>query len=205
MRFLKYSLFVVLSLAMISSLGAQVGQTGSIRGLVLDAQKAPLPGVTITVTSPRLMGKQSVVTGVDGTYKFPPILPPGVYTVLAEMQGFNSVRRDDVSVRVGTNVDVNVEMVQATLNQEVTVVAPSPVVDIVSTAINQNATIEVISRTGTSGPSPPRRPPEPAGPASTGKARRPTRSRSTASRPMPPTRIGRRIPWTWKRCRKSNS
>jgi hypothetical protein len=144
MRFLKYSLFVVLSLAMISSLGAQVGQTGSIRGLVLDAQKAPLPGVTITVTSPRLMGKQSVVTGVDGTYKFPPILPPGVYTVLAEMQGFNSVRRDDVSVRVGTNVDVNVEMVQATLNQEVTVVAPSPVVDIVSTAINQNATIEVI-------------------------------------------------------------
>lgn len=144
MRIFKCAVFLFLSLAMMSSLGAQVGQTGSIRGQILDAQKAPLPGVTITVTSPVLMGKQSVVTNVDGTYKFPPILPPGVYSVVAELQGFNSVRRDNVVVRVATSVSVNLEMVQATLNEEVTVVAASPVVDVVSTSINQNATRDLI-------------------------------------------------------------
>ena len=144
MRIIKYAAFLLLGLASISSLVAQVGQTGSIRGQVVDAQKAPLPGVTITVTSPALMGKQSVVTNVDGTFKFAPILPPGVYSVVAELQGFNSVRRDNVVVRVGAAPSVNLEMDQATLNQEVTVVAPSPVVDVVSTSINQNATRDII-------------------------------------------------------------
>jgi hypothetical protein len=144
MRITKCVLFLLLVWATISSLGAQVGQTGSIRGQVMDAQKAPLPGVIITVTSPRLMGKQSVVTNIDGIYKFPPILPPGTYSIFAELQGFNSVRRDNVVVRVGTTIDVNLEMAQAALNQQVTVTAPSPVVDVVSSSINQNTTTEVI-------------------------------------------------------------
>ena len=145
MRILKTAVFFVLGLAMVSSLNAQVGQAGAIRGQVVDAQKAPLPGVTITVTSPALMGKQSAVSGVDGTYKFPPILPPGVYTVVAELQGFSTVKRGNIVVRVATTVDVNLEMAQAAINEEVTVVAPSPVVDVVSTSVNQNATVEMIA------------------------------------------------------------
>jgi len=144
MRILKGTLFIVLVLAMFSSLSAQVGQTGSIRGRVLDTQKAPLPGVTITVTSPALMGKQSVVSAVDGTYKFPPILPPGVYSVVGELQGFSTFKRDDIVIRVGMIVEVNIDLDQAAINKEVTVVAPSPVVDVVSTSINQNVTTEII-------------------------------------------------------------
>jgi len=144
MRILKSMLFVVLCLAMVSSLSAQIGQTGSIRGRVLDTQKEPLPGATITVTGPALMGKQSVVSGVDGSYKFPPILPPGVYKVVAELTGFNTVTRENVTVRVSAIVDVSFDLQQETINKEVTVVAPSPVVDVVSTAIAQNATTEII-------------------------------------------------------------
>jgi hypothetical protein len=144
MRILKSVVFFVLSLAMISSLSAQVGQTGSIRGHVVDAQKAPLPGATVTVTSPALMGSQSVISGVDGNYKFPPILPPGVYKVVAELQGFSTVTRESVSVRVGAIVEVSFDLQQEAINKEVTVVAPSPTVDVVSTSINQNATNQII-------------------------------------------------------------
>jgi hypothetical protein len=129
---------------LVSSLQAQVGQTGSIRGLIVDNLKAPIPGASITVTSPALMGKQAVISAADGTYKFPPILPPGVYTVVVELQGFNSVKREEVIVRVGMTVELTFELTQAALAQEITVVAASPVVDIVSTKITQSATTEII-------------------------------------------------------------
>ena len=144
MRIFRAALAVVLSLVAVSSLQAQLGQTGSIRGKVVDNQKAPLQTVLITVTSPALMGKQSVVTTTDGTFKFPPILPPGVYRVVVELQGFNTIRRDEVIVRVGQTVELDFEMAQAALSQEVTVVAASPIVDIISTKITQNATFEII-------------------------------------------------------------
>jgi hypothetical protein len=117
MKVLRLGVFVVLIFFAASMLSAQIGQTGSIRGKVVDNQKAPLPGVTITVTSPALMGKQSVVTAADGTFKFPPILPPGVYSVVVELQGFNTIKRGEVIVRVGQNVEVNFEMAQAALTK----------------------------------------------------------------------------------------
>jgi hypothetical protein len=144
MKTLRTILFVVLSLALISSLYAQLGQTGSIRGKVSDDQKVPLPGVTITVTSPALMGKQSTVSARDGTFKFPPILHPGTYTVVAELEGFNTVKREGVIVRVGMNVDLTIEMAPAKITEEIKVVAPSPIVDITSSKVNQNVTAEII-------------------------------------------------------------
>jgi hypothetical protein len=144
MKIFKAVFFVMLSLAVVSSLQAQLGQTGSIRGKVVDDQKTPLPGVMISVTSPALMGKQSVVSAADGTFKFPPILPPGTYVVVVELQGFNTIKREGVIVRVGMNVEVNFEMTPAAISQEVTVTAPSPVVDVISTSITQSATTEII-------------------------------------------------------------
>jgi hypothetical protein len=74
----------------------------------------------------------------------PPILPPGTYTVVVELQGFNTIKREGVIVRVGMTVELNFEMAQAAINQEVTVTAASPVVDVVSPKVAQNATTEVI-------------------------------------------------------------
>jgi len=140
----KWIFLLFLGFAMVATLSAQLGQTGSIRGTITDAQKAPLPGATITVTSTALMGKQSVVSGADGSYRFPPILPPGTYTIVIELQGFNSIKQEGVIVRVGMSVELNFEMAQAAINQEVTVTAASPVVDVVSSKVAQNATTQII-------------------------------------------------------------
>ena len=58
--------------------GSAFAQTtqGRLTGLITDAQGAILPGVTVTVTSPALIGVQSTVTQPDGRFLFP-ALPTG--------------------------------------------------------------------------------------------------------------------------------
>ena len=74
-----------LLLATASSLHAQT-PTGSITGRVTDGTNLPVPGVTVTITSPNLQGTRTSVTSANGDYIFPS-LPPGPYTVTVEPGG----------------------------------------------------------------------------------------------------------------------
>jgi hypothetical protein len=108
--------------------------TGSLRGTVTDTEGNPLPGVTITISSPAMMGIQSFVTTETGSFRFPS-LPPGSYKVVAELKGFKTVERTDVIVRVGMTVTVDIKMEVAAVEEEITVVAASPVVDVQSSKL----------------------------------------------------------------------
>jgi hypothetical protein len=66
--------------------------TGTISGRVISSDDAPLPGVTVIVTSPNLQGERTVVTTDNGDFVIP-LLPPGDYTVVFELSGFQSVKR----------------------------------------------------------------------------------------------------------------
>ena len=57
------------SLAAAQGGGASV--TGTIQGRVTDASGAVLPGVTVTATSPSMIGTQTQVTNENGSYRFP--------------------------------------------------------------------------------------------------------------------------------------
>src|SRR5689334_24229147 len=75
---------LVLALAAIRPVFAQT--TGSIRGTVLTGGSA-LPGVAIEAKSPNLQGTKTAVTDKDGHFILT-LLPPGTYTVTAQIQGF---------------------------------------------------------------------------------------------------------------------
>ena len=62
--FLVFLGLLVLSM----SLSAQV-PTGKIFGTVTDEQGSPLPGVTIEATSPKLLGKATVISDGNGVYR----------------------------------------------------------------------------------------------------------------------------------------
>jgi len=125
-----FSLLLILFLGAL--LSAQVTQTGAIRGVIADKQGGPLPGVNVVLTSPSLLGSMSAVTKESGEFRFL-YLPPGVYTIVASVQGFQTVKREGIVVRVGMTVTINLEMPEESLEHEVTVVAPSPPVDVVTT------------------------------------------------------------------------
>ena len=78
-------------------------------GTVRDNQGGVLPGVTVTATSPSLIGAQSVVSEGNGTYQFP-TLPPGAYTLLFELPGFQQVSRDKIVLALGQTLTVFTEV-----------------------------------------------------------------------------------------------
>src|SRR6476660_6510614 len=121
--------------------GGGASTTGSINGKVADTSGGVLPGVTVSVTSPSLMGVQTSVTDSGGNYRFP-ALPPGTYTVSFELPGFNTLKRENIVISMGFTAAVNVELAVASLQETVTVTGDSPVIDTSSTRVQQNFKLE---------------------------------------------------------------
>jgi hypothetical protein len=117
--------------------GGGASSTGTIQGRVVDAQGAVLPGVTVTATSPALLGAQTSVTSENGNYRFPAV-PPGTYTLTYELPGFNAVKREGIQITLGFTATINVELGLATLQETVTVTGESPVIDTTATRVVQN-------------------------------------------------------------------
>src|SRR5256885_2817996 len=123
--------------------GGGASTTGSINGKVVDSSQAVLPGVTVTVASPSLMGVQTAVTDAGGNYRFP-ALPPGTYTVTFELPGFNTLKRENIQISMGFTAAVNVELAVASLTETVTVTGDSPVIDTSATRVQQNFKLEAL-------------------------------------------------------------
>jgi hypothetical protein len=112
-------------------------QTGTLTGVVRDAQAAVLPGVTVTVSGESLIGgTRNTVTGPAGSYQF--VLPPGTYTLSFELGGFTPLNREGIIVQVARTARVDVELGVGTLQETVTVSGESPVVDVSSTVTQTN-------------------------------------------------------------------
>ncbi len=132
-------LTLLMALASPSAVFAQGGgasSTGTIQGRITDAQGAVLPGVTVTATSPSLLGTQTTVSSGTGNYRFPGV-PPGTYTISYELTGFNTVKREGIIITLGFTANVNVELALATLQETVTVTGESPVIDTSATRVVQ--------------------------------------------------------------------
>src|SRR5215471_8369008 len=142
-----YTLLVGLALLGVSgsafAQGGGASTTGSINGRVEDSSAAVLPGVTVTASSPSLMGVQTSVTDSGGNYRFP-ALPPGTYTVTFELPGFNVLKRENIQIAMGFTASVNGELAVASLQETVTVTGDSPVIDTSSTRVQQNFKLEAL-------------------------------------------------------------
>src|SRR5712692_1611134 len=103
-------------------------------GVLTDAQGAVLPGVTVTASSPTLIGTQTTSTETSGKYQFP-ALPPGTYTLTFELAGFKTFKREGIILPIGKILTVDAQMQLATLEESVTVRAVSPIVDTSTTKV----------------------------------------------------------------------
>ncbi|HJU41429.1 MAG TPA: carboxypeptidase regulatory-like domain-containing protein [Vicinamibacterales bacterium] len=124
--------------------GGGASSTGTIQGRVTDASGGVLPGVTVTASSPSMIGTQSQVSNENGSYRFPAV-PPGSYTLTFELTGFNTVKRDGIEISLGFTANVNAELAVATLQETVTVTGESPVIDTTATRVQQNFKLEQLN------------------------------------------------------------
>ncbi len=116
---------------------AAADTTGKLSGTVTGPDGQPLPGVSVTVESPALIGgPRTITTDAGGLYNFP-ALAPGVYTVRAELDGFVGQERQELEVRLDRATQLDIEMASATVTEEIVVSAETPVVDSEQVSISQ--------------------------------------------------------------------
>lgn len=120
-RTVRSALFL---LAMLPAAAGAQNPTGTLTGQVTDTQGAGIPNVTIVAESPALQGTQRTVTSATGAFilKF---LPPGLYTVTFQIQGFAPATRTR-TIAATEPVTLNVELSPSQLRESVTVTADSP-------------------------------------------------------------------------------
>lgn len=111
------------------------GLTGTIDGTVKDETGGVLPGVTVTLASPALIGgARTNVTGEGGTFRFP-TLPPGQYVVTFELAGFQSLQRDGLVVQSDRTVTLDQVLKPSAVAESVTVSGETPLVDVRGTQV----------------------------------------------------------------------
>jgi hypothetical protein len=144
-KVLKASLIFLLALGMTSIAFTQGTQTGSIHGTVVDTEGNALPGCTVTLSGPKLLGQRSYITSDTGGFRFPALSPGRDFEVRVEMPGFKTVVRPGLIVNVGKVTDIEIVMEVTTLEEEVTVTAESPVVDVETSKTSVNYSSEFLA------------------------------------------------------------
>jgi hypothetical protein len=127
---------VLVALVSLVSSVAQA-QQASIIGTAVDDTKSVLPGVSVTATDQAAGRQATAVTNERGEYRLQN-LPPGKYTVQAELSGFSTVVLRDVELLVGQNATIPLTMKLAQVSETLTVIGETPLVDTASSQVAGN-------------------------------------------------------------------
>lgn len=115
---------LALTIAIAGGVFAQGVQTANITGTVSGPDGTPLPGVTVTTTSPAQMGDRTAVTGANGEYIIRG-LTPGNYTVSFALEGMQTVDRN-VAAQLGQTARVDASMGLTAAAETIVVVGETP-------------------------------------------------------------------------------
>jgi hypothetical protein len=126
-------LFLLVCLIAAAPLSAQTG-LGVVRGTVLDATGAAVPGAKLTLTNTATgVARGSETSGV-GLYQFGAV-PPGPYTLTVESAGFRKWS-GTLTVEVGQTAVVNASLEVGTLEATVEVTGAAPIITTQGAEIN---------------------------------------------------------------------
>lgn len=126
----KYYMIIFVCVFMLVFLADLSYSQSSLEGRVTDEENTALPGIEITISSPNLIGgTQSKITDVNGKYRFVQLMP-GTYVVEASLTGFVTSKREGVRLFVATTLPVDFVLKIGGLDEEIIVVAESPLIDV---------------------------------------------------------------------------
>jgi hypothetical protein len=129
-RLLAYFSASFIIFCLVCSLALSQRLTGILRGTVKDDQGEPLPGVTVEISSPALIGgTRSTVTSPTGTFIFAS-LAPGRYEAKFSLTGFTGINRENIVVSLDKTITVDIILKQAGIEETVNVIGSAPVVDV---------------------------------------------------------------------------
>ena len=145
-RHLGLLTFILAAIFLISSvLTAQVRTAGSISGYITDDAKEPLPGVSVTASSPTLLGTRHSMTDAKGYYRLQP-LPPGRYTIVVELDQFKKETQENIEVNVAAMLRLDFVLVPKTVEgKEIVVTAAAPLIQTEKTTMDTVITNTILN------------------------------------------------------------
>jgi len=110
--------------------------TGTILGSVKDAQGAVIPGATIAATNLGTAFSREIVSDENGDYALR-LLPLGTYKVVVTLAGFKSFTQTGIQLEVGRNARVDATMELGAVEETLTVVGDSPLVETTQASLSR--------------------------------------------------------------------
>ncbi len=107
---------------------------GTIEGFVRVENK-PLAGAKVQAINTRTGYERDVVADEEGRYRLP-LLPPGEYVVLAAMDGYATVSRENLVLRAGEALTIEFDMSSTQFSETVQVSGQSPTVEVARTVVS---------------------------------------------------------------------
>src|SRR5215471_763006 len=134
---MKSKLFLFFAVA-VTGTSPLIGQTfGAITGVVTDSTGAAMDKATVTMTNPQTNLTRTAATNDTGNYNFPS-LPPGLYNVRAEKQGFKSEARNNIELEVQQTARIDFRLDIGSVTETVEVERGAPLIN------TENATIGTV-------------------------------------------------------------
>jgi hypothetical protein len=129
-----FAAIAVLALVSSSIASAQV-TGGSISGTVADEMGAVLPGVEVTVNNLETGFTRTAISDDRGAYRAPS-LPVGPYEVRGELAGFQTTIRTGISLTVGREAVVNLELRVGEITEQVVVTGEASLVETTQSSVS---------------------------------------------------------------------
>ena len=118
-----------------SSAGAQT-PTFSVEGVITDEQQAVLPGASVTIRNVATNLSRTATTDETGRYVFSALPPEGRYEISAELAGFATQLRNNLTFNAGQRAVINIPMRLSSVQETITVAGESPVVQTTSAEVS---------------------------------------------------------------------
>src|SRR5574341_652548 len=109
---------------------------GSITGRVTDNSGAAVANASVTVTNAATNTSTATTTNEGGTYTVL-YLTPGSYNVLIEARGFKKANRQNVEVRVGDKLALDVQLQVGEVQETVNITSDAPILETASASAGQ--------------------------------------------------------------------
>jgi hypothetical protein len=143
-------IYITILLSVLFFAAAAFGQetTGGLQGTVKDPQGAVVPGATVDVSSPALIGKKTTTTNSSGFYHIEQ-LPPGAYTIIVTAVGFAPQTQTNLQLNAGALPTINVSLNVGGVTEDIIVATELETIDITQSKVQTNvsqATIDALPK-----------------------------------------------------------
>ncbi|MFQ6116008.1 MAG: carboxypeptidase regulatory-like domain-containing protein, partial [bacterium] len=136
------TLLILLSVLLIASV-AFSAEKGTLKVIVIDDEGAVLPGVSLTLSSPVMMGEKTLITNPVGEALFIN-LTPGIYQIESSLEGFQGKVSEGIVISLDKQTLLQIELKPAVIEEAITVTAVSPAVDTTKSVIAEHVTHETV-------------------------------------------------------------